>query len=235
MIPQGTQAQAIAYSTDEGLTWTPYEKNPVINPNKDPSLNPREFRDPKVFWYKPSKQWIMAIALSAQHMVRFYSSTDLKNWTKLSDFGPANAVGGVWEVPDLFELPVDTTPRDKTRKSSRRRDKNASKKPGNDEKKPRNSKWVLVVNLNPGSVAVARALSISSAISTASSSRPRTSSIPPRRRREWFSRISKAVTLLRTWVGPLLGISLAKGPWRELAGSGPGDGLPRKQAVEHFL
>ena len=108
MIPQGTQAQFIAFSTDEGLTWTPYEKNPVINPNKDPSIIPREFRDPKVFWYEPSKQWIMAVALSAQHMIRFYSSTDLKNWTKLSDFGPANAVGGVWECPDLFQLPVET-------------------------------------------------------------------------------------------------------------------------------
>jgi fructan beta-fructosidase len=150
VIPQGTQAQAIAFSTDEGLTWTPYEKNPVINPNKDPSLNPREFRDPKVFWYEPSKQWIMAIALSAQHMVRFYSSTDLKNWTKLSDFGPANAVGGVWEVPDLFQLPVDTTPRDKVSGDLESQvDENAAKKPDKDK----TSKWVLVVNLNPGSVA----------------------------------------------------------------------------------
>jgi fructan beta-fructosidase len=154
VIPQGTQAQAIAFSTDEGLTWTPYENNPVINPVKDPSLNPREFRDPKVFWYEPTKQWIMAIALSAQHMVRFYSSTDLKNWVKLSDFGPANAVGGVWEVPDLFELPVDTTPRDKRSDAlDSQGDQSASKKPGNDKKKPRTSKWVLVVNLNPGSVA----------------------------------------------------------------------------------
>ncbi|HEY5751862.1 MAG TPA: GH32 C-terminal domain-containing protein [Chthoniobacterales bacterium] len=154
VIPQGTQAQAIAFSTDEGLTWTPYEKNPVINPNKDPSLNPQEFRDPKVFWYKPSKQWIMAIALPVQHKIRFYSSPDLKNWTYLSDFGPANAVGGIWEVPDLFELPVDATPRDKTSDQlASQPDQNASKKPGNDKEKPRNSKWVLVVNLNPGSVA----------------------------------------------------------------------------------
>ena len=153
VIPQGTQAQAIAYSTDEGLTWTPYEKNPVINPNKDLSLNPKEFRDPKVFWYKPSNQWIMAIALPVQHMVRFYSSTDLKNWSYLSDFGPANAVGGIWEVPDLFELPVET-PRDKTSDQlASQPDQNASKKPDNDDKKPRDSKWVLVVNLNPGSVA----------------------------------------------------------------------------------
>jgi fructan beta-fructosidase len=126
-IPAGTQAQAIAFSTDRGRTWTPYPNNPVLNPLKDPSIDPTNCRDPKVFWYEPTNQWIMAVALSSQHMIGFYSSTDLKHWTKLSDFGPANAIGGVWECPDLFELPVD----------------------GN----PNNQKWVLVVNVNPGSIA----------------------------------------------------------------------------------
>ena len=165
LIPQGTQAQFIAFSTDDGLTWTPYEKNPVINPMKDPSLydpldpgkiDYKEFRDPKVFWYEPSKQWIMAVALSVQHMIRFYSSTDLKNWTKLSDFGPANAVGGVWECPDLFQLPVETQHVNFSGQLEPQRDDTASRKPDNgktDKPKPRDSKWVLVVNLNPGSVA----------------------------------------------------------------------------------
>ena len=79
----------------------------------------------------------MAVALSGQHQIRFYSSTDLKNWTKLTDFGPANAVGGVWECPDLFELPVNGGS-------------------GHDESvqsKPSKNKWVLVVNVNPGAVA----------------------------------------------------------------------------------
>ena len=79
----------------------------MINPLKDPTIDPTNFRDPKVFWYDPGQQWIMVVALSSQHIIGFYSSTDLKNWTKLSDFGPANAVGGVWECPDLLELPVD--------------------------------------------------------------------------------------------------------------------------------
>ena len=153
VIPQGTQAQFIAFSKDEGLTWTPYEKNPVINPVKDPSIVPTEFRDPKVFWYEPTKQWIMAVALATQRMIRFYSSADLKKWTKLSDFGPANAVGGVWECPDLFELPVET-PRGKALgQIESQDDENASRKPGDDRKKPRNTKWVLVVSLNPGGVA----------------------------------------------------------------------------------
>ena len=86
----------------------------------------------------------MAVALSAQHMIRFYSSTDLKNWTKLSDFGPANAVGGVWECPDLFELPVD---------GGSDHEENVQSEDGDQWKKPGNNKWVLVVNVNPGAVA----------------------------------------------------------------------------------
>ena len=144
MIPAGTQAQDIAFSTDRGRTWTPYAKNPVINPLKDPSIDPANFRDPKVFWYDPGQEWIMAVALSSQHIIRFYSSTDLKNWTKLSDFGPANAVGGVWECPDLFELPVDGG----LHEWQSVRSENV-----NEWKKPRDNKWVLVVNVNPGAVA----------------------------------------------------------------------------------
>ena len=144
VIPLGTQAQDIAFSTDRGRTWTPYAKNPVINPNKDSSIVFTDFRDPKVFWYEPAQQWIMAVALSAQHQIRFYSSTDLKSWTKLSDFGSANAIGGVWECPDLFQLPVDRESHD-----------DGSVKSENESgwKKPAKSKWVLVVNVNPGAVA----------------------------------------------------------------------------------
>src|SRR5947208_16815605 len=69
----------------------------------------------------------MVTALSPQHKVRFFASTDLKHWTALSDFGPAGATGGVWECPDLFELPV--------------------------EGEPGQARWVLSVNLNPGGVA----------------------------------------------------------------------------------
>jgi sucrose-6-phosphate hydrolase SacC (GH32 family) len=39
------QTQGIAYSLDEGMTWTKYELNPVIeNPGS------KDFRDPKVTW-----------------------------------------------------------------------------------------------------------------------------------------------------------------------------------------
>ncbi|MCX4428411.1 glycoside hydrolase family 32 protein [Streptomyces mirabilis] len=101
----GKQEQALAYSTDGGTTWTKYSGNPVLD------IDSANFRDPKVFWYAPTKSWLMAVALSDQRKVAFYSSPDLKKWTHLSDFGPAGATGGVWECPDLFPLPVDGNPK----------------------------------------------------------------------------------------------------------------------------
>jgi fructan beta-fructosidase len=61
----------------------------------------REFRDPKVFWHAPERKWVMVVARSVQRKVAIYVSPDLKQWEHLSDFGPANAVGGAWECPDL--------------------------------------------------------------------------------------------------------------------------------------
>ncbi|WP_434994308.1 GH32 C-terminal domain-containing protein [Arthrobacter sp. Ld5] len=119
----GKQAQSLAYSTDDGTTWTKYSGNPVLDRN---SAN---FRDPKVFRYDgpAGSYWVMTAVEATDHKVVLYKSTNLKNWTYLSEFGPANATEGIWECPDLFPLPVD----------------------GNTA----NTKWVLVVNLNPGAVA----------------------------------------------------------------------------------
>jgi fructan beta-fructosidase len=114
------QTQNIAFSNDRGRTWAKYKGNPVID------LHLKDFRDPKVLWYEPEHKWVMVTALSDQHKLRLFASPDLIHWTALSDFGPAAATTGVWECPDLFELPVD----------------------GMQE-----SRWVLVVNLNPGGIA----------------------------------------------------------------------------------
>ena len=65
----------------------------------------------------------MAVALPNDHKVLFYGSSNLKNWEKLSEFGPAGATGGQWECPTMVELPVDGTQR---------------------------TRWVLKVGLNPG-------------------------------------------------------------------------------------
>lgn len=98
------QNQNIAYSTDRGRTWTKFEGNPVI------AIAARDFRDPKVFWHDASAQWIMVTVISDQHKVRFDGSPDLKKWTYLSEFGPAGAIDGQWECPDLFPLSVEGEP-----------------------------------------------------------------------------------------------------------------------------
>jgi|FreactcultuFSWF8_1027224.scaffolds.fasta_scaffold00017_13 sucrose-6-phosphate hydrolase SacC (GH32 family) len=97
------QAQGLAYSLDEGITWTKYANNPVLD------LNKKDFRDPKVTWDSARQHWLMAVALPQEFIIQFYKSDDLKSWTHLSNFGPVGAVGGIWECPDLFELEVDGT------------------------------------------------------------------------------------------------------------------------------
>jgi sucrose-6-phosphate hydrolase SacC (GH32 family) len=95
------QDQQIAYSNDRGRTWTKYEKNPVLD------IGLADFRDPKVFWHEPTSRWLMVVAVPVERKVHFYASKDLKSWEKLSDFGPAGAVSGIWECPDLFPVAVE--------------------------------------------------------------------------------------------------------------------------------
>jgi fructan beta-fructosidase len=46
--------------------------------------------------------------LAVHDHVSFYSSPNLKTWTKESDFGEnIGAHGGVWECPDIFSLADD--------------------------------------------------------------------------------------------------------------------------------
>nr|WEI57531.1 putative GH32 family protein [Tomocerus vulgaris] len=91
------QQQSIAYSNDKGRTFTKYAGNPVI-PNTD---GLPDFRDPKVIRYGNS--WIMVLAVGP--VVHFYSSTDLKSWEFLSEFGrEQGAHAGPWECPDLLEM-----------------------------------------------------------------------------------------------------------------------------------
>ena len=109
------ETQSIAYSLDEGITWTKYKGNPVL-----PNPGIRDFRDPKVMWYEPAQKWIMTLAVTDH--IDFYSSPDLKNWTKESEYGKdLGAHGGVWECPDLFPLSYNGE-----------------------------ELWVLIVNINPG-------------------------------------------------------------------------------------
>ena len=95
------QVQSLAFSLDNGKTWTKYAGNPVL---KNPGIV--DFRDPKVMWHEEHKRWIMTLA--TKDCVTFFSSPNLKDWTPETDFGKnAGAHGGVWECPDLFPLEYD--------------------------------------------------------------------------------------------------------------------------------
>lgn len=100
----GVQAQRLAYSLDGGLSWMKYGGNPVLD------IGIHDFRDPKVFWHEPTRRWVMAVVRAAERKVAFYASPDLRQWDYLSSFGPAGAVDGVWECPDLFPMAVEGRP-----------------------------------------------------------------------------------------------------------------------------
>ena len=114
------QAQCLAYSTDQGMSFTKYTGNPILSPHDGIS----DFRDPKVFWYAPNKSWYMIV--SADKEMRFYRSTDLRQWDYASAFGDGyGARPCQFECPDFFELPMEGTGI---------------------------RKWVMLVNINPGGV-----------------------------------------------------------------------------------
>lgn len=115
------QNQHLAFSADRGRTWTKYAGNPVLD------IGEKDFRDPKVFWHEGTQRWVMTVSWPVHRKVRFYASPNLKDWTHLSDFGPAGSVAGIWECPDLFPVSVEGA--------------------------GRRQRWVLVVNVGSGAPA----------------------------------------------------------------------------------
>ena len=112
-----SQVQSLAWSHDNGETFTIYPGNPVLALES-------EARDPNMFWNPTTKEWTLILAHPLDHEMLIFTSPDMKEWSLQSSFGKGlGAQDGVWECPDLFELPVD----------------------GSDRKK-----WVLICNLNPG-------------------------------------------------------------------------------------
>ena len=111
------QTQCLAYSLDDGQTFTKYAGNPVLTPFD----GIKDFRDPKVFWYEPEQKWIMIV--SADKEMRFYTSKNLREWDYMSAWGEGYGVQPrQFECPDFFPL---TTAEGE-------------------------SKWVMIVNVNPG-------------------------------------------------------------------------------------
>lgn len=97
--------QAMAYSTDEGVSWQYHNYGRAVVPNQ--GLDTGE-RDPKVFWHEPTQRWVMALWVKSNPgaLVRFFTSPNLKDWTFASDLERDWA----FECMDMFEVPVDGDP-----------------------------------------------------------------------------------------------------------------------------
>lgn len=92
-----SQTQSIAYSLDNGKTFTKYAGNPIVTSNVP------DFRDPKVFWNEDTQLWYLILAAGQQ--MNIYSSKNLKDWTFESHFGEGYGNhNGVWECPDLIKM-----------------------------------------------------------------------------------------------------------------------------------
>ncbi|MGP4031012.1 glycoside hydrolase family 32 protein [Pseudarthrobacter sp. 1C304] len=102
---QGIQRQSLFYSTDNGYSFTGYEKNPVMENPGQP-----DWRDPKIIRDEAHGQWVMALAEGEK--IGMYTSTDLKEWHYSSGLELAGL--GTLECPDLFQLDLDGDPSKRT-------------------------------------------------------------------------------------------------------------------------
>ena len=91
-------SQALAYSRDHGLSFSQYASNPVI-----PNPGIADFRDPNII----RRNGIYYLTLAAGDKVMFYSSSDLKSWSFLSDFSAGEHSLGGWECPSIFSLNME--------------------------------------------------------------------------------------------------------------------------------
>lgn len=112
-----SQMQSLAASNDGGASFSIYNANPVCALES-------EARDPNMFWNDAIGKWNIILAHPLNHEMLIFSSPDLKHWSLESSFGKGlGEQDGVWECPDLFELPIEGESR---------------------------KKWVLICNINPG-------------------------------------------------------------------------------------
>ncbi|KAL6247928.1 Invertase [Rhinocladiella similis] len=114
------ETQNVAYSRDGGYTFTKYDAgNPVL------AIGSRDFRDPKVFWYKD--RWVMVVACAREHNVGIYTSPDGLEWSHASNFSLTGLLGSQWECPNLVQMPVEGE--------------------DEDEDEPM---WLMYISINPG-------------------------------------------------------------------------------------
>jgi len=106
------RGECVVYSLDQGRTFKELPENPVVK---------HQGRDPRVFWYEPKQQWVMAVyaedawdgsrltptpqTKAEQRHIAFYASKDLHHWEWTGAFTDADR-GAVYECPEIFPLTV---------------------------------------------------------------------------------------------------------------------------------
>ncbi len=94
--------QGLAASNDRGRTWVKYTNNPVLGHIAGEIAIPKSSGTPRKI------NGVMPLYLDGNDFA-FFSSPDLKSWTKLSQFHlPGDA-----ECPNFFEVSVNGNPQDK--------------------------------------------------------------------------------------------------------------------------
>lgn len=92
----GVQRQILAYSKDDGNSYTIYGE--VLGSDNDGGVGDNEFRDPKVFYSNELNKWLMVVGGGS---IRMYASDNLKDWDYLG------ATGFWGECPDISAYTVN--------------------------------------------------------------------------------------------------------------------------------
>lgn len=95
----GVSGVMLAYSKDNGTTWTKYQNGKSVLTGVG---------DPKVIWYEDADMTNGGCWLMITTEVGLWTSPDLKNWTFNSKIQLKDGTDlGVWECPDLYPLALD--------------------------------------------------------------------------------------------------------------------------------
>ncbi len=95
------QTQSVAW-TDDGVTFTKYEGNPVIS--KSPLGDNKDFRDPKVFEYEGGYRMVVGAGKENIAKLLLFKSDDLLDWTYVCELLSDRKFGSCIECPDIFPL-----------------------------------------------------------------------------------------------------------------------------------
>lgn len=101
-----SETQHIAYSHDNGFSFTKYAGNPVLAPG---GTNPTQFRDPKVIWHAETGKWVMVVAYPVDFKIGIFTSPNLREWKAESNFTHHGITGLQYECPNMVPINIKGT------------------------------------------------------------------------------------------------------------------------------